>query len=83
MTTTTRSAAWEAYAARYLGDVLSALEQSPKAIHAFFSAFTSHPDPAGSATRPGAVAAVVVFLVVILTIAGGVRSVIRRAARTT
>ncbi len=81
--TTTPSPAWEAYATRYLGDVLSALEQSPKAIHAFISAFTSHPDPAGSATRPGAIAAVVVILALILTIAGRVRSVIRRATRTT
>jgi hypothetical protein len=54
--------------------VLSALEQSPKAIHAFISAFTSHPDPPGSATRAGTVAAIVIFLAVIATFAGWVRA---------
>jgi len=81
--TSRQAPGWEALAARYLGDVLSALEQSPKAIHAFISAFTGHPDPAGSATRPGTIAAVIVILALILTIAGWIRSVIRRVTKAT
>ena len=71
---TTPHAAWQAHAAHYAGDVLSAVRESPAAIHAFISAFTRHPDPAGSATHAGSVAAVAIILAVIVTFISRVRA---------
>jgi len=68
-----RPAPWQAHLTHYAGDVLSAVRESPAAIHAFISAFTSHPDPAGSATHAGSIAAVVIILAVILTLTGWAR----------
>lgn len=79
MTTTTARPAWESQAAHYAGDAFSAIGQSPAAIRAFVSAFTSHPDPSGSATLPGSIAAVVIILAVILTLAGWVKARVKSA----
>ena len=69
-----RPAPWQAHLAHYAGDVLSAVRESPAAIHAFISAFTSHPDPAGSATHAGSITAVVIILAVIVTLISRVRA---------
>ena len=71
---TTPHAAWQAHLGHYAGDVLSAVRESPAAIHAFISAFTSHPDPAGSATHAGSIAAVAIILAVIVTFISRVRA---------
>jgi hypothetical protein len=72
--TTPAHPTWESHLAHYAGDVISAVGQSPAAIHAFISAFTSHPDPSGTATRPGAIAAVVIILAVIVSLVGWMKS---------
>jgi hypothetical protein len=76
---TARPAPWQAHLGHYAGDVLSAVRESPAAIHAFLSAFTCHPDPAGSATHGGSVAAAVIILAVILSL---VRTVRGRVAKS-
>jgi hypothetical protein len=70
---TTPRPTWQSHLAHYASDVASAVGQSPAAIHAFFSAFTSHPDH-GPVSRPGAVAAVVIILAVIVTLASWVKA---------
>jgi hypothetical protein len=70
---TARPAPWQAHLGHYAGNVISAVRESPAAIHAFISAFTRHPDPAGSATHAGSVAAVAIILAAILTVISRVR----------
>jgi hypothetical protein len=60
--------------------MISAVGQSPAAIHAFISAFTSHPDPSGTATRAGTIAAVVIILAAITSLVAWVKSKFSRSA---
>lgn len=73
MTAAAPGPTWQSHLAHYAGDVLSAVRQSPAAIHAFISAFTSHPDLPGAATKPGSAAAVLIILAAIITLAGWAR----------
>jgi hypothetical protein len=76
---TTPRPAWQSHLSHYASDVISAIGQSPAAIHAFFSAFTSHPDH-GPVSRPGAVAAVVIMLAVIVTLTSWVKAKASRSS---